>query len=69
MQQPKFWTVVLIFIVLQMDFKTILCGVTVFRSIMNLSKLNIHKVTLIYIQSLFQYHFNMSIKGLEIIAF
>jgi len=69
MQQPKFWTVVLIFIVLQMDFKTILCSVTVFKGIMNLSKLNIHKVTLIYIQSLLKYHFNMSVKELKIVAF
>jgi hypothetical protein len=41
MQQPKFWTVVLIFIVLQMDFKTILCSVTVITGITNLSKLHI----------------------------
>lgn len=69
MQQPKFWTVVLIFIVLQMDFETILCSVTVFREIMNLSKLNTYTFTLIYIQSLLQYHFNMSVKELKIVAF
>jgi hypothetical protein len=51
------------------DFETILCSVTVFRGIMNLSKLYIYKFTLIYIQSLLQYHFNMLIKELKIVAF